>query len=349
MYKRIEEDLEERIQKEKEMRREIEETKLKEQQEKYFKALKQEGKIDSGLDKMEINELDKAKCHYKWGNNAFDEGLYECAIDEFTTAIQFYPSYTEAYTQRSLTYSKLKRHTEAKADMKAAQQHLGKNNSTTKEGQHLNDNAVMFCLMIAVIILAVWVENKFTGKQDNVKIISKEYQSPSIQLPHPPDIQNDSDMRRDIYDASRRAIVVNKYSTDSQPYHSQPQSLPGLNYGGWIDDSLTRNRPRDEAKRHIDNDGLMQPHRDSLYNDPVTNVMPKIGGISDNIYKSRIYNHSESHSPKVSRGAINVQTGEVYAPAAGGIIEPKTGTFMPDVGGGYFDSRTGKFIPKTGQ
>ncbi len=120
MYKKIEEDLEERIQKEKEMRREIEERKLKEQHEKYFKALKQEGKIDSGLDKMEINELDKAKCHYKWGNNAFDEGLYECAIDEFTQAINFHPLYIEAYTQRSLTYSKLKKHVEAKADMKAA-------------------------------------------------------------------------------------------------------------------------------------------------------------------------------------------------------------------------------------
>ncbi len=240
---------------------------------------------------------------------------------------------------------------ELKAQQERYRKHLEKSSQLPikKEWQHLNDNVVMFGIIIAVIIFAAWLENKFTEKQGNIKIISKEYQSPSIQLPHPPDIQNDSDMRRDIYDASRRAIVVNKYSTDSQPYHSQPQSLPGLNYGGWIDDSLTRNRPRDEAKRHIDNDGLMQPHRDSLYNDPVTNVMPKIGGISDNIYKSRIYNHSESHSPKVSRGAINVQTGEVYAPAAGGIIEPKTGTFMPDVGGGYFDSRTGKFIPKTGQ
>lgn len=248
---------------------------------------------------------------------------------------------------------------ELKAQQERYRKHLEKSSQLPikKEWQHLNDNVVMFGIIIAVIIFAAWLENKFTEKQGNIKIISKEYQSPSIQFPHPPDIQNDSDMRRDIYDASRRATVDNKYSMDSQPR--------GLNNGGGIDDSLTRMRmedkAREEAQRNVENDRLIQSHRASPYNDPVTNGMPGMGGINEGI--SDHSNHSEdddnqiiithrphaSPSPTIPRGAINVQTGEYYPPAAGGIIEPKTGTFMPDVGGGYIDSRTGKFIPKIGQ
>jgi len=58
------------------------------------------------------------------------------------------------------------------------------------------------------------------------------------------------------------------------------------------------------------------------------------------------YTQPEPSPTPLPKGAINVQTGEYYPPAAGGIINPRTGGVMPDVGGGYIDDKTGKFIPK---
>lgn len=69
----------------------------------------------------ESQPLDKAKSHYDWGIDAFSKGLYECAIDEFTTAIQLNPSYINAYTQRGYVYRRLKKDDEARSDFKIAE------------------------------------------------------------------------------------------------------------------------------------------------------------------------------------------------------------------------------------
>ena len=66
--------------------------------------------------------VDKAQRHYDWGIDAFSKGLYECAIDEFTTAIQLNPSHINAYTQRGYVYRRLKKEDEARTDFKMAEQ-----------------------------------------------------------------------------------------------------------------------------------------------------------------------------------------------------------------------------------
>lgn len=49
----------------------------------------------------------------------------------------------------------------------------------------------------------------------------------------------------------------------------------------------------------------------------------------------------------VGGGAVDVYTGEYYAPAAGGVINSRTGEFFPRAAGGYIHPRTGDFIPST--
>lgn len=43
---------------------------------------------------------------------------------------------------------------------------------------------------------------------------------------------------------------------------------------------------------------------------------------------------------------IDVKTGTVFTPAAGGVTDPRDGTFYQDVGGGYVNTKTGHFHPK---
>ncbi|WP_432262932.1 hypothetical protein [Cupriavidus sp. TMH.W2] len=50
-------------------------------------------------------------------------------------------------------------------------------------------------------------------------------------------------------------------------------------------------------------------------------------------------------APAVPQGAINVHTGQFYAPAAGGVVDTATGTFHQAVGGGYINTQTGAFSP----
>lgn len=55
-----------------------------------------------------------------------------------------------------------------------------------------------------------------------------------------------------------------------------------------------------------------------------------------------------SSSKSIPRGAIDVRTGQVFAPAAGGVVDPRDGAFHQSVGGGYINTRTGAFSPSIG-
>jgi hypothetical protein len=47
----------------------------------------------------------------------------------------------------------------------------------------------------------------------------------------------------------------------------------------------------------------------------------------------------------IPQGAIDVQTGQYLAPAAGGVVNPQTGAYYQQVGGGYINTQNGQFTP----
>lgn len=49
------------------------------------------------------------------------------------------------------------------------------------------------------------------------------------------------------------------------------------------------------------------------------------------------------------RGAIDVMSGQYYAPTAGGVVDPRDGTFHAQTAGGYVNTKTGQFSPQIGQ
>ncbi len=61
-----------------------------------------------------------AKQHYKTGEDFFENGKYDDAIDQYTRAIEIEPDYTKAYTQRALVYSLQKKYKEAADDYERA-------------------------------------------------------------------------------------------------------------------------------------------------------------------------------------------------------------------------------------
>ncbi len=112
--------------------------------------------------------LEEAKRHYNWGYDAFELGLYEIAIDEYTTAIQLNPSYAKAYANRGIAYRKLKRHAEAMVDLKAAAQ-LGSTvarDDLLKKGRKNKIILAIVAYIVVSIIISAWQEHNEKAKSE---------------------------------------------------------------------------------------------------------------------------------------------------------------------------------------
>lgn len=119
----------------------------------------------------ESQRLDKAKQHYNWGYDAFDKGLYEIAIDEYTTAIQLNPSYATAYANRGLAYRKLKRHAEAMVDLKEAAR-LGSTVAKEDLLKKSRTNKIIRTTITAIVfsmILIAWQDHNETVKEEEMQ------------------------------------------------------------------------------------------------------------------------------------------------------------------------------------
>jgi tetratricopeptide (TPR) repeat protein len=264
---------------------------------------------------------------YNQGCNAFDDYDYEKAVEKFTKAIQRNPAHAKALANRGLAYRKIKRSAEAMVDLKEAAR-LGSKVAKDDLLSIRNTNQVIWATALGIfaliIIISGWPDDKANKEIERQRIIAADQARIKVE-------QERSSFQEEYKREREKKRIHDLVYGD--PLRDFNDSIWGHRSNRPSDDPMTRmemeSMAKKKAERAIENDRMIQPHRISPYDDPVTNIMP-IPNIP---------------APK---GAINVTTGEYYPPAAGGIIEPKTGTFLHDVGGGYVDTRTGQFIPKTG-
>jgi len=185
--------------------------------------------------------LEEAKRHYNWGYDAFELGLYEIAIDEYTTAIQLNPSYAKAYTNRGIAYRKLKRHAEAMVDLKAAAQF----GSIVAKDHFLKQSSMnkivlaTFIAIVALIIISILPDkNQEVKRQEMIAADQERIQAEQVRAAYQKKmIQDvlDSDSKpvtkQDVADIVRREIMM-RPRTISRSYDSISHHLS--------DDLLTR-------------------------------------------------------------------------------------------------------------